>query len=338
MDLPPSEKGSPPSINLPPPSASATSTPLEAWRAKGARGGRELWTITKAAVRRYSRKSGGLLAGSVAFFSLLSIVPVLFIAVSLAGLGAREEHARRTFIDELSRWIGPHGAETVADLLGRQEAGQSITTRVLHAAVVVYMSTRLFSKLRSSLNHLWDIEALPSGGVRDTLLRKLRRFLVTFAMVTVVEVLLLAMVVVKTALAVASARLAPHADMPVLSRGIETVGSLLVVTGLFAAIFRVLPDARIAWRDLLGGAFLTACLFSAGATLVSIYLGHKATDDTFGDGGPLVMLLLWVNYSAQIFFFGVAFTAEWAERRGYGIHPVHGAHRILPKAPPPPAT
>lgn len=331
MDLPTSEKGSPPStINLPPPSA--TSTPLEAWRAKGARGGREIWTITKAAARRYSRKSGGLLAGSVAFFSLLSIVPVLFIAVSLARLGAREEHARSTFLEELSRWIGPSGAETVADLLGRQGGGQSLTTRILHAAVVVYMSTRLFSKLRSSINHLWDIEPLPAGTVRENLLRKARRFLATFAMVTLVEVLLLAMVVVKTALAVASARLAPHADTPILSRVIETLVSLAVVTGLFAAIFRVLPDARIAWRDLVGGALLTACLFSAGATLVSIYLGHKATDDTFGDGGPLVMLLLWVNYSAQIFFFGVTFTAEWAERRGDGIHPVHGAHRIGPKA------
>lgn len=313
MDLPASEK----------PPASA----LDRWRARGAEGGRAFWAVTKAAASRFSRRSGGLLSGSVAFFSLLSIVPVLFIALSVARLFAREEHARATLLAELTRWIGAGGAETVADLLGRQTTGESLTTRGLHTAVLVYMSTRLFSQLRRSIDHLWDIEAPSTSGVRETLFVKARRFLTVFAMVTLIEVLLMALIGLKTALAVASARLGPAAATPILGRLVETVASLAVVTVLFAAMFRVLPDAKIAWGDLFRGAFFTACLFSVGATLVSLYLGHKATDDTFGDGGPLVMLLLWVNYSAQIFFFGVSFTAEWAIRRGSGIHPIHGARR-----------
>jgi len=326
-DLPASAKSVESGVVLPA-SDKAPPRSLDEWKARGASGGRAFWAITKAAARRFSRKSGGLLSGAVAFSSLLSIVPVLFIAVSVARLFARGEHARETLIVELTRWIGPGGASTVADLLGRQSAGESWTTRILQGAVLVYMSTRLFSQLRRSINHLWDIELVSAGSVRDTVLRKARRFLTSFAMVTLIEVILLALVGVKTALAVASARIAPHADAPVLSRLVETVVSLAVVTALFAAMFRLLPDAKIAWRDLFRGALLTACLFSAGATLVSLYLGHKATDDTFGDGGPLVMLLLWVNYSAQIFFFGVSFTVEWAQRRGHGIQPVQGARRL----------
>lgn len=286
---------------------------------------RTLWGLAQAAFGRYSRRSGGLLAGSVAFFSLLSIVPVLFIAISVAGWGARGEPARKTLILELSRWIGQGGADTVADILGRQGGGESVATRVFHAAVVVYMSTRLFSQLRRSINHLWDIEPLPATGVKGTLLKQARRFLVTVLMVTLVELLLLALVAVKIGLALASARITPRVDTPNLWRVVELLVSFGVVTTIFAAMFRLLPDARIRWRDLWGGALLTASLFTAGATLVSIYLSEKAMDETFGDGGAIVMLLLWVNYSAQIFFFGVAFTGEWAERRGGGIRPVHGA-------------
>ncbi len=307
MDLPASEKLAPGSTAL------------------GDAAGRTLWGLTKAAFSRYSRRSGGLLAGSVAFFSLLSIVPVLFIAISVAGWGARGEPARKTLILELSRWIGRGGADTVADILGRQGGGESVATRVFHAAVVIYMSTRLFSQLRRSINHLWDIEPPSANGVRETLLKQARRFLSSVLMVTLVEALLLALVAVKTGLALASARLTPDLDAPRLARVVELLVSFGVVTLIFAAIFRLLPDARIAWRDLWGGALVTALLFSVGTTLVSIYLSQKAMDETFGDGGAIVMLLLWVNYSAQIFFFGVAFTGEWAERRGGGILPVRGS-------------
>lgn len=257
-------------------------------------------------------------------------MPVLFIAVSVAGWGARGEPAQRTLIGELARWLGPSGAATVAELLGRQGGGESIWTRLFHAGVVLYMSTRLFSQLRRSINHLWDIEPLPASGVKDTLLKQARRFLTSVLMVTLVEAILFVLVMAKTALAVANSRIAPFVDAPRLWWTVEACVSFLVVTALFAGIFRLMPDARIAWRDLLRGALLTAGLFSVGATLVSLYLGHKAVDDTFGDGGPLVMLLLWVNYSAQIFFYGVAFTGEWALRRGSGIRPVHGARHVTP--------
>lgn len=262
-------------------------------------------------------------------------MPVLFIAVSIAGWGPGSEPAERTLLSELGRWIGPGGAATIADILGRQGGGQSVWTRVFQAAVVLYMSTRLFSQLRRSINHLWDIEPAPSSGVKDTLLKQVRRGLTSVLMVILVEAILFALVVTKTALAVANSRISAFIDTPRLWWAIEALVSFGVVTALFASILRLMPDARIAWRDLARGALLTAGLFSVGATLVSIYLSHKAMDDTFGDGGPLVMLLLWVNYSAQIFFYGVAFTGEWARSRGDGIRPIHGARLLPPHSPAP---
>lgn len=292
--------------------------------------GRGFWEIAKAAATLFARRSGGLLAGAVAFFSLLSVIPILFIALSIAKLGAREATAHATLIDELARWIGPSGAATVSDIVGRTAGGASLTTRLLHPLVLVYMSTRLFSQLRKSINHLWYVEAVPGGGVRSSLRRKARRLVMSFFVVVVIEVILLALVAVKTGLAVMSSTYMPGVVTPILWRSVEIVLTFGVVTLLFATMFRFLPDARIAWRDLWVGALVTAFLFSAGATLVSLYLGHKSVDDEFGDGGAVVMLLLWVNYSAQIFFFGVAFTGVWADRKGGGIRAVHGARRELP--------
>lgn len=294
--------------------------------------GRGFWEIAKAAVSLFAGRSGGLLAGAVAFFSLLSILPILFIAVSVANLGARGETAHTTLIAELSRWIGPSGAATVSDIIGREAGGGSLTTRLLHPLVLVYMSTRLFSQLRKSINHLWHVETVSAGGVKETLVKKAERLVASFFVVVVIEVILLALVAVKTGLAVMYSRYMPGIVTPLLWRSVEIVLTFGVVTLLFATMFRFLPDARIAWRDLWVGALVSAFLFSAGATLVSLYLGHKSMDDEFGDGGAVVMILLWVNYSAQIFFFGVSFTGVWADRKGSGIRPVHGARRVLPVA------
>lgn len=290
--------------------------------------GAGFWMIARSAVGSFSRRGGGLLAGSVAFHSLLSILPVLFIALSVASLGAREESARATILTELARWIGPKGAATVAELLDHDEGGGSIATRALHAGVVAYMSTQLFTQLRRSINHLWDVEPLPTDGVKRSLLVKAERLVASFFVVVLIEVVLLALVAVKTGLAVATARFVPALQTSLLVHSVEVLLSFGVVTLLFATMFRYLPDARIAWSDLWVGALVTALLFSLGAIGLSEYLSHKAMDAAFGDGGAVVMLLLWVNYSAQIFFLGVSFTGAWAERRGRGIRPVHGARRV----------
>jgi membrane protein len=190
------------------------------------------------------------------------------------------------------------------------------------------MSTRLFTQLRRSINHLWGVELLPGDGVKGTLRKQARKIVVSFCMVVLIEVVLLALVGVKTAVAVAMTGIGPDLHGSALWYAGGWLLSFGAVTLLFATMFRVLPDARIAWRDLWVGALVTALLFSIGASLISLYLRHKSAHDTFGDGGAIVMLLLWVNYSARIFFLGVSFTGEWAARRGRGIRPTEGARLV----------
>jgi membrane protein len=282
--------------------------------------------IAREAIRSFSRRDGRLLGGAVAFYSLLSIIPVLLIAIYVSGIGARDAATRAGLLGELSRWIGADGAATVAALIGRAgAAGSSPLTRILHAAVVVYASTRLFQQLKGSINRLWDVEAASPAGVRGTLLTQARKHATSFLMVVLIEVILLALVGLKTVLAVSAERLGPAFHASTLIQVGEWPLSFGVVTLVFATMFRVLPDARIAWRDLWVGATVTALLFSAGASVVSRYLSYKSVHATFGDGGSIVMLLLWVNYSAQVFFLGVAFTGVWAEKKGGGIRPLPGA-------------
>jgi len=289
--------------------------------------------IVREALRQFVRRSGRLLGGAVAFYSLLSIIPILIITVYIASLGARDESARLHLVSELTRWIGRDGAATVVGLVGRDGPGGTDTsTRFFHAAIVTYASTRLFQQLKQSINHMWEVEVQIQATVRATLLQQIRKYTVALVMVLLIEVLLLAMLGVKTALAVSSLSLAPVLYSSTLFHAAEWLLSLGVVTLLFAAMFRILPDARIAWRDLWAGAVGTALLFSAGTSVISRYLSHKSVDASFGDGGSIVMLLLWVNYSAQVFFLGVAFTGVWAEKRGSGIRPLRGA-RIV-RSPP----
>lgn len=309
MDLPSSEQ------------AVSQATPSLAQRAWG------FWTIARAAAGAFSRRGGALLAGAVAFYSLLSILPILFIAVSVASIGAREASAREALLGELTHWLGPKGARTMEELLSHEGRGGSLVTRLLHAGVVAFMSTQLFTLLRRSINHLWDVEPQAVEGVKRSILVKGERLLASLFVVVLTEVLLLALVAVKTGLSVMTTRFVPSLQTSLVMHGIELLLSFGVATLLFATMFRFLPDARIAWRDLWVGSLVTASLFSLGAIGLSEYLSHKALGATFGDGGEVVMLLLWMHYSAQIFFVGVAFTGVWAERRGRGIRPVNGARR-----------
>ncbi|MEZ4310522.1 MAG: YihY/virulence factor BrkB family protein [Polyangiaceae bacterium] len=303
--------------------------------------------MLRASVSLFARRGGGFLGGSVAFYCLLSILPVLFIALSLARLGSHETLAREALVGELARWLGPKGALTIADLLDSTPAAGALPTRLFHAAVVLYMSTRLFSLLRRSINHLWGIETAPAVGVKQSLLGKLERLLWALFVVLLIEALLLALVAAKATLAVAGARFPTSLPTLLLAQAGETLLSFGVVTLLFAALLRFLPDARIAWRDLWRGALITATLFTFGTTLVARYVSHKTLDSELEDGAALIALLLWANYSAQIFFLGVSFTGVWADRRGQGIQPLPSSRRVpvteettndAEKAPPAPAS
>ena len=269
-----------------------------------------------------------MLAAAVAFSSLLSVAPVLVIALHVAGLATGEERARAAVAHDLAAWIGDDGARTLGLLIDRTRAehaaGWASATSLL---VLAYASTRLFSQLKRALNHIWDVQARPGEGLQGKAWKQLRKRALSFVMVLFVGVVIVGVVVLEALLASATRALGGEEARAAWQAG-EALVSLGATALLFAMVFKLMPDAKIAWRDAWVGALVTAALFSVGAVVIGLYLGHKALDAMYGPAGSVVMLLLWVHYSAQVFFLGAALTGELARRAGREIAPDEHGVRV----------
>ncbi|HEY4242556.1 MAG TPA: YihY/virulence factor BrkB family protein [Kofleriaceae bacterium] len=287
-----------------------------------------LRALLRDAARSYSRHSGRMLANSVAFTALLSIAPLLYIALGVAGLAIGTERGRDDVLVNLDRWVGVDGARAIFSLIDRIGAREtSGLARILGTLLLLYASTRLFSQIKNALDHMWDVHARSRKGWRNKIWKQLRKRILSLLLVAFVGAQIIAVVTIKAILLASTARLdgsVAHA----LFRAGEAILSLATTTLTFAALFKVLPDVRLAWRDAWRGALVTAVLFSIGATLVGFYLGHKALDASWGPAASVILVLLWVHYSAQVFFFGAAVTGELAMRRGFPIEPDDNGYRI----------
>ncbi len=270
-----------------------------------------------------------MLASAVAFSALLSIAPLLYIALGLASLVIGTELGRASVMQDLGRWIGEDGATTIFALLDRAAGGpRSGIAHILGVVILVYASTRLFSQMKRALDQMWEISPKSGRGLKGKGSLQLKRRGLSLMLVIFVGVLIVGVVIVKTVLAASTHVLDDTIGRAILRAG-ETIISLVTTTLMFAALFKALPDAKLAWRDAWRGALVTSVLFSIGATLIGLYLGHKALGVAYGPGGSIVLLLLWVHYSAQVFFFGAAVTGELARRRGHPIEPNEHGIRIV---------
>ncbi|MBK7398890.1 MAG: YihY/virulence factor BrkB family protein [Myxococcales bacterium] len=287
------------------------------------------WDLLGDVYSRFSNKGGTLLGGAIAFYSLLSIAPVLVIAIHVASLLASEAIVRHTLTEDLARWVGRDGADTIAGLLDtalRSSSGP--LSSVLSIVVLVYASTQLFDQLQYAINHVWGVQSRSGESFRKKALWELRRRSVAFGMVVLVGVGLLGMVILKAIMSAVSNAVGNVLHVTLQQQALENGLSFLVATTLFATIFKLVPEVHVRWRDVWLGSAFTATLFSIGAGLLGMYLGRKGVRSSWGAAGSLVALLLWVHYSAQMFFFGAAFTAEWAKRRGRPIEPNEYSHRV----------
>lgn len=283
----------------------------------------------KETVRSFASHGGRVLGAATAFYAVLSVAPMLLLAVVFTGAVTSREEARRAIVADLELWIGSSGAHTVGELLDELAAqGHGPFTGALGLLVLVWASARLFSQLRYSLNHLWGVREVGGGApLSRHALRQARRKLSAIVMVFVVVVVLMATVLGKAALAAAARHLGTTVEAG--WHVVELAVSFVVITTLCVAVFKVLPAARIGWRDAIVGAVVTAALFSAGAVVIGSYLGVQATSSAYGAAGSLVVLLLWVYYAAHAFFLGAAFTRAYAERHGRGLELLDGAVRIV---------
>lgn len=293
-----------------------------------------VWEIVRESVRSFTSHGGRVLGAATAFYALLSVAPMVLMSVWVTSFVVDEARARADLVDDAALWIGDDGAALlgeVLDNLGDSASGPLAAT--VSVVTLLWAATRLFAQLRYSLNHLWGVREVSEKGLTKKAVRQARRRLTALVMVLVVVGVLVTTVLSKVALGATEAYLG--FELHTRWRLLELGGSFLVITVLFAAVFKVLPAARLGWRDAWVGAVVTAVLFSLGAVAVGWYLGVKGTRSTYGAAGSLVAVLLWVNYSAQAFFLGASFTRVFAERHGGGLPLDEGAVRIVEEREPP---
>jgi membrane protein len=266
------------------------------------------------------------LGAAVAYYTLFSVAPVLIVITGVAGFFVGQAAARQQISPWLERFLSPEGARA-AELMLRQQVtptGGIVTTIV--GFVTLFLGTSAFvNELRQALNLVWRVQTPPSegGGIVATVRSMLSDRVYGFLIAVGAGVLILASLAINTAIAVAGSHF--HGSLPLpapLLQLLNFVVSLLVMAGVFTLVYKTLPDAYVAWGDAWVGAVATAFLVHIGSLLVSTLVGH-ASGSVYGTAASVLALLVWVYYSAQVFFFGAELTRIFATTHGGGIVPVH---------------
>jgi membrane protein len=283
-------------------------------------------SLIKKTFSEWSSDKAPKMAAAMAYYAVFSMGPLLLIAVSVASLFFGEQAARGELLSQISGLIGPSAAQAISGMLKSvQEKQATGITAVVGIGTLLATASGVFAELQDSLNQIWNVRPAKSVGFTGMIKKRL----LSFGMVFSIGFLLLVSLVLTSMLELGLkyvGDLIPGAQ--VVWQIVSFLVSFSLVTALFAAMFRYLPDAKIAWRDLWIGSAITSALFTLGKFGISLYLAHSATASAFGAAASLVILLLWIYYSAQIFFFGAEFTRIYANTYGLGIIPRVGATKV----------
>lgn len=276
--------------------------------------GGELGTLILKTYGEWSRHRAPRLGAALAYYTLFSLAPLLVLSVFMAGLAFGETAARGHIFWQIRDLLGEEGAAAVKALLEQARGPRSgVLAGVLGVAALLFGATGAFAELRDALNTIWEV---PSD---DSWTNMLHDRLFAFLLVLGVGFLLLVSLVISAGLSAAGKFFGNILPTPeIVLQSVNFLFSFLMITGLFAMIYRILPEAPIRWSDVWIGAAATSFLFSIGKLLIGLYLGKSGLASSYGAAGSLVVVLVWVYYSAQIFFMGAAFTHVYA--RTFGSH------------------
>jgi membrane protein len=261
----------------------------------------------------WSEHNAPRLGASVAFYSILSFAPLLVLITAIIGLVFGVESAHGTLVAEARQVIGDRGADTVESLLkNAQKPASGVFASAVALVTLLFGASGVFTELRDALNIMWDAPKQESSGF----MVMVRQRLFSFGMVLSVAFLLLVSLLLSAALAYIGHSFGQLVPVPpFLLHIIDFLVSFVAVTALFALMFKYVPAVHVAWRDVIVGAIGTSLLFTIGKLLLGIYLGKASVGSTYGAAGSLVAVVVWIYYSAQIFFFGAEFTHQYAEAK-----------------------
>ncbi|HLM73241.1 MAG TPA: YihY/virulence factor BrkB family protein [Polyangiaceae bacterium] len=281
------------------------------------------WELTRDTFNDWIDDNVPRLGAALAYYTLFSLAPMLVVAIGVAGLVFGEEAARGEMFGQLQALLGAEGAKLVESLLQSvSKPSHGIIATVIGLVTFMLGATTAFVELQSSLNTVWEVQPKPGRGVKGLLHDRI----LSFGMLLGIGFLLLTSLVVSAGLSAFSTFMGDRVPgFYYFAQLLNLVLSLAVQTVLFAMMYKLLPDVKVAWRDVWVGSFVTSVLFTLGKFLLGFYIGSSSVTSGYGAAGSVAVLLLWVYYSTQILLLGAEFTQIWAERFGGHIEPNENA-------------
>lgn len=274
---------------------------------------REFARLFAEAGRGWSDNGAGSMGAALAFYALFSMAPLLLLVISIVSLVVDAETARGLIFSQLSELLGSQGAEAVAQVLAAEDKpAEGLVAAAVSVAMLLVGASTVLTELQRDLDRIWRYAPPPDAGWRAHVVVRLRGV----GLVLAIGFLLLVSLVLSAAVTVLGtlwASLLPGAGL--LLRALEFAVSFAVITGLFATIYKLMPSAPIAWSDVWVGAAMTSVLFGVGKWLIGLYIAKSAVASPFGAAGTLIVVIVWVYYSAQVFFLGAEFTRAYAAKR-----------------------
>lgn len=277
-----------------------------------------LFQLSKLAFKNWRADFAPSMGAALAYYTVFSIAPLLLITIAVAGLVFGQEVAQGAVLDQARGMVGENGAKAIEGMLASaQRPKEGAIASILGVIALVIGSTTVFAELENNLNRIWKAEAPGHSGLWNFA----RTRLLSFGLILAVGFLLIVSLVVTAVIAALGKYwVGWFGDMEALLQVANFVIPVAIITVLFAMIYKFLPNVSIRWRDVWIGALVTSLLFSLGKFGIGLYLGKAGVESTYGAAGALVVLLVWVYYSAQIFLLGAEFTKVFAQREGSRQH------------------
>ena len=283
-----------------------------------------LWGVLKNSFKGFVDDKVTKMSGSLAYYTIFSLAPLLIIIISLSAFFLGSDAVEGKIYGQLSGFVGSDTASQLQEIIKNASlAGKGKIAAIIGGITLLIGSTTVFAEIQDSINTIWGLKPKPKRGW----LKMLKNRVLSFSVIISLGFLLVVSLGVNTLIDGLSERLRSHfPDVTIIVFYIvNLLLTLIVITSIFAVIFKVLPDAKIKWRDVLSGAITTGVLFILGKFGISYYISQSNVGDTYGAAGSIVVLLLWVYYSAIILYFGAEFTKAFAMKYGSEIHPDHYA-------------
>jgi len=288
-----------------------------------------MWPLLRATMSDWYEDRAQRIGAALAYYTIFALAPGLVIVMALAGL-MLGPGAESQIIEQIRDLIGKQGAAAIeATIRSARNETLGATGTALALIPLVFGLWGVFGELQDGLNTIWGVTPKPGRRIRDILKERFW----SFAMVVGIGFVLLVSLVLSAWLAAVGTYVGSL--LPAPATGLEALNfviSFVVITGSFALIFKLLPDVKIAWRDVWLGAAVTSLFFTVGKFLIGLYLGKSAVASAYGAAGSLVIIVVWVYYSAQILLFGAEFTKVWTKRRGSGFVPEQTAVPVTQEA------